>query len=71
MYRCQVTNKLSEPGIKAYKVVTKTRPKTYRNVVKQGEKDVEIISHGWEIVEEQLVCKEVYEKLTGDKNESN
>lgn len=67
MYRCQISNKLSEPGTKAYKVITKTRPKTYKNVVKRGEKDVEIISHGSEIVEEVLVCREVYEKLTGDK----
>lgn len=66
MFRCQVTGKVSQPGEKSHKVVTKTRPKTYTNRVMRGDKEVVITSQGWEIVQELVVCEEVYNRIVNE-----
>lgn len=68
MFRCQVSGKVSQPGEKAHKIVTKTRPRTYTNRVMRGEKEIVITSQGFEIVEELLVCEEVYNKVTNESS---
>ncbi len=49
------------------RIVTKTRPKTYINYkeVFENEKKklIEVVTHGWEIVEEKLVSRETAEAL--------
>lgn len=70
MFICQVSGKQSQPGEKPFKLVTKTRQRTYTNKLKRGTKTFEKVSHGWEIVEEKVVCKEVYEKLSSSQNRS-
>jgi hypothetical protein len=69
MFICQVSGKQSEPGEKSFRLVTKTRQKSYTNKVKRIFKGVpklvDKVTHGWEIVEELIVCKEVYDRLQG------
>ena len=66
MFVCQVSGKLSSPGESPHRLITKTRSKTYVNKLKRNGKTIEVVSHGWEIVEEKLVCKEVYDRLQGE-----
>ena len=69
MFRCQLTGKLSKPNEKGVKIVTKTRQKTYTNVLKRGEREITITSEGYEIVEEKLVLASVAAKLNkGNEN---
>ncbi len=80
MYRCAVSGKVSQPGEPAYKVVTKTRNKVYfqNQLDKNGKpvldaegKNVKYrAGEGREIVQEIVVCKEVFEKMTGGNNGS-
>lgn len=61
MFRCQLSGKVSKPGEKGIKIVTKTRKKNY---FKLDEKTNELVkvSEGWEIVQEKLVLKSEAEK---------
>jgi hypothetical protein len=68
MFVCQISGRVSKPGEKPFKVVTKTRPKTYTNKVMRGEKEVIINSTGWEIVEEKMVCEKVYNRMMNESN---
>lgn len=68
MFRCQVSGRVSKPGEKPFKVVTKTRPKTYTNTKKVGERTVEFTTTGWEIVEEKIVCQKVYNRMVNESN---
>lgn len=61
MYRCSISGKLSLPGESAYKVVTETRIKQYKDA------DDRIFATGSEIVKEILVSKEVYEQMSQGK----
>lgn len=67
MFRCQVSGKVSAPREKAYKIVTKTRNKTYTLTrFNQEEKtEFEVNFQGSEVVEELTVCEEVYTKMKG------
>lgn len=51
MFNCTGCHKTTKPGEPAEKRVVKKRDKTYTN--KDGK-----VSHGWEIVEEALLCPE-------------
>ena len=62
MYRCQVTKKISKPGERMVKVVTKRRDKIYYRLDDKTGQQVEI-GRGWEIVEEKSVLPEVAEKM--------
>lgn len=82
MYRCGNCNILvefegetdpSKPSKKtsgklksALKIVTKTRPKVYKNKIKRGKKITTFTSEGWEIVEELKVCRTCYKALGGE-----
>lgn len=67
MFRCSLSGKVSLPGESPVRIVTKTRPKTYINekVIYENDKKktIEILSDGWEIVEEKLVLRETAEAL--------
>lgn len=67
MFRCQLSGKVSEPRVSPVRIVTQTRPKTYINYKEVFENDkkklIEVISEGWEIVEEKLVLAETAEAL--------
>lgn len=65
MFICQISGKQSAPGEKPFRLVTKIRQRTYTNKIKRGIKTFDKVSHGWEIVEEKVVCKEVYDRLQG------
>lgn len=67
MFKCQISGKISKPGEKPFRIVTKTRAKTYVNKRKVGEKLVELVTTGWEIAEERVVCKEIYDNYNGIK----
>jgi hypothetical protein len=71
MFKCDVTGKLSQPREKSYKVVTKTRNKTYQEKrYNQEEKEEYFVTfEGQEIVEELTVCEEVYLKMKGTNND--
>ena len=45
MFKCQVTNKLSQPGEKCNKIVVEKRERIYM-------RDNEVIARGWEVVRE-------------------
>jgi hypothetical protein len=49
-FRCQITNRLSEPGEKCNKITVQTRPQTYKH--KDRETEEEWFSYGTEIVRE-------------------
>lgn len=66
MFRCQKTGKVSAPGEKPFRIVIETRDQTYINYPKDPKKDPKT-SHGWEIVRELLVCKEVAEQMLKDR----
>ena len=55
MFRCELTNRLTYPGDKCYKLVTKVRHKQYRALGSD-----EIIGEGIETVEELSVCEQAY-----------
>ncbi len=63
MFICQVSGKVSKPGEKPFKIVTKTRNKQYTNEIMRGERKHTITSEGWEIVEEKTVCAQVYDSM--------
>lgn len=63
MFKCQVSGRVSKPGEKPFKIVTKTREKVYENKKRSRDKIIEFTTTGWEIVEEKVVCKEVYDVL--------
>lgn len=56
MFKCQFSNQQSRVGEKPVRVVTKTRPKVYTRLDRNGLEVV--IGKGWEIVEEKLVKAE-------------
>jgi hypothetical protein len=68
MFKCQVSGRVSKSGEKPFKIVTKTRKKTYENKIMRGEREHTITSEGWEIVEEKLVCEKVYNRLMNESN---
>lgn len=80
MYRCAISGKVSQPGEPAYKVVTKTRNKVYfqNQLGKDGkpvlDRDGKNLTYrageGTEIVQELVVCKEVYLQMTGGNSGS-
>lgn len=80
MYRCAISGKVSQPGEPAYKVVTQTRNKVYfqNQIGKNGKPVLDSEGRnvkyragtGTEIVQEVIVCKEVYEKMTGGNSGS-
>ena len=53
MFRCDLCKKISEPGDRPTMIVTEKREKEYSNRSKKGK---EIISKGWEIVQEKKCC---------------
>ena len=60
-YRCQITQKVSKPGLPLHKVVVETRPKEYFKFVKDEETDKWVEVHanfGSEIVRELSVSQE-------------
>jgi len=61
MYRCEITNKVSEPGDPLNKIVALTRPKTYFRWIKNEEnnrwEEVEV-GHGSEVVRELSLSAE-------------
>jgi len=61
MFRCDLCKKVSKPGDRPTTIVTKRREKEYSNRSKKGK---EIISKGWEIVEEKKCCS-----FCGEANE--
>lgn len=63
MYRCEVSGKLSQPNERAYKLVTKTRKREYFKDDPKTGQPVKI-GEGFEIVEEKVVCKDVYDAAT-------
>lgn len=67
MFRCQVSDRVSLPGEKAFKVVVETRPKIYLKEDKNGV--LKKVGEGSEIVRELTVCEDVYKKMT--KGEGN
>lgn len=69
MFICEVSGRVSKPGEKPYKVVTKTRPKTYLNKKKVGDKTIETATQGWEIVEEKIVCEKVYKRMVPNESD--
>lgn len=63
MFKCQVSGKLSSPGEKSFKLISKTRKKEYfKNDAKTGQPIK--IGEGFEIVEELTVCEDVYRAST-------
>lgn len=58
MFKCSLTKKVSQPGEKPVKIVTKRRNKQYFN------RDKELVADGWEIVEEKLVSQEAIQIKT-------
>lgn len=69
MFKCQVSGRISKPGEKPYKIVTKTRPKTYVSTKKVGDKVIENTTNGWEIVEEKIVCEKVYRRMMPNESD--
>lgn len=67
MFKCQISGRISQPRERAFKIITKTRNKTYTltrfNSVEKTEFQVE--SQGSEIVQELMVCEEIYMKMKG------
>jgi hypothetical protein len=62
MFRCAITNTLSEPREGAMRLVTHIRQRTYiRKNFKTDQDDM--VGHGWEIVREVLVRRGAYEEL--------
>lgn len=62
MFKCQLTGKLSQPGEKAVRIVTKTRQRIYTRE-NPKTKETEIIGKGWEIVQEKLVLQATADKI--------
>jgi|ERR1035437_4445 hypothetical protein len=73
MFRCALSGKNSIPGQSPVRVVTQTRQKTYVNykevIENEKKKLIEVISEGWEIVEEKLVLPEVAKALNNGQEE--
>lgn len=70
MFRCKVTNRLSDPGAKCNKIVVATRPRTYRHYNHETEESWE--THGTEIVREinaTDVGVELWNKMTPEQQE--
>lgn len=68
MFKCQISGRISEPGEKSFKIVTKTRPKTYVSERTQGERKVRVTTQGFETVQELTVCEAVYNKVINESN---
>lgn len=75
MFRCQLSGKNSVPGQSPVRIVTQTRQKTYVNykevIENEKKKIVEVITQGFEIVEEKLVLPEVAMALNGQDKDQN
>lgn len=72
MFKCEVSDQVSLPGEKAFHIITKTRKKEYFEYRKKDEKSPSLlvkVGEGYEIVEEKLVCKEIYDNYNGLKYE--
>jgi hypothetical protein len=67
MFKCQVTNKITEPGEKLNRIVIKTREKVYsQRVIEDGELITIEVGRGWEIVKEINASEEglsIYNKM--------
>jgi hypothetical protein len=72
MFICQVSGRVSKPGEKTYKVVTKTRKKDYYEdrTDEKGITRTLLVGHGWEIVEEKRVCEKVYKRMMNESDKS-
>ena len=73
MFICAVTGKVSKPREPMIRVVTETRPVMYSNYVpdpedEDGERLIEKISKGNEIVKEVGCTKEGYDELMRRKD---
>lgn len=62
MFKCQKCNRTTKPNEKMTKIVTKIKPKTYVNVVRNKEK----FSQGTEIIEEISLCESCASKIDRD-----
>lgn len=61
MFKCAITGKLSQPGDKVNRIVTKTRAKEYFESRYNEDTDRYenvLVGRGWEIVEEVLATDE-------------
>ncbi len=66
MFICQLSGKLSKPGEKAVKLVTKTRPKVYfEKDKKTGEQRK--VGEGSEIVQELTVTEASYRRYMKER----
>ncbi len=74
MFKCQLSGRNSIPGESPVRIVTRTRPKMYVNKkeVFENEKKtfIEVVTHGWEIVEEKLVLRETAEALNNGQEKN-
>jgi hypothetical protein len=71
MFICEVSGRVSEPGEKAFKIVTQTRTRDYFEYRQKDEKSPKLlvkVGEGFEIVREKLVCRGVYESYKGIKH---
>lgn len=84
MFKCQISGRISLPGEKPFRIVTKTRNKDYyeerfeerksykrdrdnKEEPQRGIKKLMLVGSGWEIVEEKVVCKEIFDNYNGKK----
>ncbi len=80
MYKCAISGKVSQPGEPAFKLVTQTRSKVYfqNQIGKDGKPVLDSegrnvkyrAGEGREIVQELIVCKDVYDKAMGGQSGS-
>lgn len=54
----------------AFRVITKTREKTYQHKFKKGKKIITKEGKGWEIAKEKLVCRKCYKDYSQEQKVS-
>lgn len=60
MFKCDECRNVSEPGQTSRALVSRKRPRSYELLDKEGRR-IRVVS-GWEIVREQRLCAQCYEK---------
>lgn len=76
MFYCEITGKLSKPGVKPERLVVATRPRTYTRKVRNEETNKwedEFVATGWEIVKELNASEEgaaLWNKWTKEQRET-
>ena len=62
MFKCQITNKISKPGEKQFKIVTETRQREYTEESWNRKEKISVTKtfYGSEIVKEILLTEEGY-----------